>query len=453
MNAQPIAVIPVNPVTGNPYTGRNVLSLVDAMDSNPRFVSGAFATFRQWLTAGRCVRKGEKGAARLVTYGKAGETQEADKPQRGSFVKGFTVFALEQTDALPADRVGEVAAHDEQQEAAPAACQPTPKPTKTPLAFDKLAAKAEKLLADAEACCADRLQNTPKRLAQAMHKRMDGQRKERAAHIIKAYIAATDAGQDPLPGVTASQLIAWAQEAAICKATPVSNGYHGYHVETSDAAHSEPHHITLRGLLDPRTSAASSARIAKEQAEADLRNIDAAGFFPTPAGVIATMLEYAGNLSGAHVLEPSAGKGDLVAAAFAAGARSVTSYEINGRLASYLAQHVTVPAGCSHATQHADFMGREPLPVPVDVVLMNPPFERNQAPAHVRHALRFLKDGGKLVAVMPGGWIEKPSADALLADIEAQGRSYTEIDIEGPAFAGADAFRQTSVRVSLLVVS
>lgn len=35
-----------------------------------------------------------------------------------------------------------------------------------------------------------------------------------------------------------------------------------------------------------------------------------------------------------------------------------------------------------------------------DVIVMNPPFDRGRDCDHVRHAFRFLKPGGKLVAVM-----------------------------------------------------
>ena len=40
----------------------------------------------------------------------------------------------------------------------------------------------------------------------------------------------------------------------------------------------------------------------------------------------------------------------------------------------------------------------------VDYVLMNPPFARSQDIDHVLHAFKFLKPGGKLIAVMAPGW-------------------------------------------------
>jgi hypothetical protein len=43
-------------------------------------------------------------------------------------------------------------------------------------------------------------------------------------------------------------------------------------------------------------------------------------------------------------------------------------------------------------------------PAPVcDRILMNPPFAKTQDIRHVMHAVRFLKPGGKLVAIMAAG--------------------------------------------------
>ena len=472
---------PVNAITGKPYAGGNVQKLIDAMDSDSRFITGAFATFKQWLSVGRCVRKGESCAARLLAFSDR-NTQEADgtatEKGKASFKKGFCVFALEQTDAIEGwtPDQAQPGANDEETEAPAKEDQPTPgklyslsalattgawaksevsaKPTPT-VSSDKLLIKAQALLDKAEACFADRLQNTPKRIAQSMHKRMEGQRMERQAHILKAYATAIDDGEAPLVGCTVRQIITWADEASIYTCKPVSNGYHGYHVETTDAKHNEAHHITLRNLLDPRKVMESAEKVAKEQAEAELRNCDVEGFFPTPSTVIRVMLEQAGDMWDKTVLEPSAGKGDLVQAALKAGAKSVKAFEIAPRLADYVGRFVR-PVGSTQCVvaHQADFMGQLPVGdhARVDVVLMNPPFERDAAPAHVLHALSWLKPGGRLVSVMPSNWAEKKAADYLLRTIDDRGLSMTEIEIDGPAFNGANSFRQTAVRTSIIVI-
>lgn len=42
-------------------------------------------------------------------------------------------------------------------------------------------------------------------------------------------------------------------------------------------------------------------------------------------------------------------------------------------------------------------------PLGFDVVLANPPFSKQQDIDHVRHAYRFLRFGGRLVAIMAAG--------------------------------------------------
>ena len=45
-----------------------------------------------------------------------------------------------------------------------------------------------------------------------------------------------------------------------------------------------------------------------------------------------------------------------------------------------------------------------PADVKPTVVLMNPPFSRQQDVQHVLHAFKFLRPGGRLVAVMSPSW-------------------------------------------------
>ncbi|WMS43103.1 zincin-like metallopeptidase domain-containing protein [Acuticoccus sp. MNP-M23] len=89
---------------GEPYSGINILGLwVTAMQKG--YGAPIWMTFNQAKVLGASVRKGEKGA--LVVYAGAitrsetnekGEDQERDIP----FLKGYTVFNVEQIDGLPA---------------------------------------------------------------------------------------------------------------------------------------------------------------------------------------------------------------------------------------------------------------------------------------------------------------------------------------------------------------
>jgi len=88
-----------------PYSGINILSLwASAMAQN--FAAPIWMTFRQAVELGGHVRKGEKGS--LVVFASAikrTETDEAtgDETEREiPFLKGYTVFNVEQIDELPA---------------------------------------------------------------------------------------------------------------------------------------------------------------------------------------------------------------------------------------------------------------------------------------------------------------------------------------------------------------
>ena len=99
--------------------------------------------------------------------------------------------------------------------------------------------------------------------------------------------------------------------------------------------------------------------------------------------------------SGTRVLEPSAGTGMFAKAARAKGA-NVTCVEIQPGLA-----HELQAVHGFRDVRQADFLTVKPSTFePFDVILMNPPFDRGRDCDHVRHAWKFLRPGGSLVAVM-----------------------------------------------------
>jgi antirestriction protein ArdC len=100
--------LPRNAATGRAYSGINVLILwIACMERG--FTSQAWLTFRQALTTGAHVRKGERGttlvyADRFIPYRertRAAETGE--QPDAIPFLKRFTVFNADQCEGLPAD--------------------------------------------------------------------------------------------------------------------------------------------------------------------------------------------------------------------------------------------------------------------------------------------------------------------------------------------------------------
>lgn len=86
-----------NPTTGKDFTRGNAVRLAEAMDEN-NWSSGQFATFVQWKAAGRIVRKGEHGTKCLLP--KIEKNDDGTETATGRIVRGFTVFALEQTEVI-----------------------------------------------------------------------------------------------------------------------------------------------------------------------------------------------------------------------------------------------------------------------------------------------------------------------------------------------------------------
>ena len=84
-----------NYVTGNTYSGENLVILLQTEFSDPNFM-----TFKQALDAGRVVKKGEKGIGlkRIVTIKK--KDKKTGKPKMIRVPKFFTVFNFTQTEEL-----------------------------------------------------------------------------------------------------------------------------------------------------------------------------------------------------------------------------------------------------------------------------------------------------------------------------------------------------------------
>jgi len=124
--------------------------------------------------------------------------------------------------------------------------------------------------------------------------------------------------------------------------------------------------------------------------------VSAPQLFPTPARLAARMVELADIEPGMRVLEPSAGTGRILDQ-LPEGCE-VVAVEINASLGGRLdATRRAVVIGdflqCTPETLWGSF----------DRILMNPPFANADDIKHIRHALDFLKPGGKLVAICANG--------------------------------------------------
>lgn len=144
------------------------------------------------------------------------------------------------------------------------------------------------------------------------------------------------------------------------------------------------------------------------------------GFFPTPEAAAERVIEYAriGYQEGVQlrVLEPSAGSGNL--ARLAAAEREVRDWNYETKSFSYqrgrpivdcieIQQHLVAALsleGIYNKVIHADFLKVNPDPNNLyDRVVMNPPLDRERDIDHVTHAMKFLKPGGRLTAIMSAG--------------------------------------------------
>jgi hypothetical protein len=181
-----------------------------------------------------------------------------------------------------------------------------------------------------------------------------------------------------------------------------SAGYYDV-IPDSEYRDKTPAGLAMQALIDRQLSDADreadrNRRAAEELArlEDEVRFLDIPGFFPTPPLVIEQMLQLAEIEDGMTVLEPSAGKGDILDAVVRKqpGCK-LTHCEVVPRLQEILRRKHP------EAEAHSDFLE---LPVgQYDRVVMNPPFEKGQWIDHIRRAYEQLAPGGRLASVIPAG--------------------------------------------------
>jgi len=220
----------------------------------------------------------------------------------------------------------------------------------------------------------------------------------------------------------------------------------------------------LRALMTPVADPARELRKKLDAAEAKLRTCcdGVPGFFPTPPALAAKVIEAAeipvSPSADFFVLEPSAGIGslcDAVAQDCPALKERIDAVETWGPAAD-----VIELKGFGHVFRD-DFLSINPdrFGQLYDRIVMNPPFESLADIEHVRHAYKFLKPGGRLVAVMSDGsffsttrskvtdfrdWLDSCDAEFVRTDDDSE-------TFRG-AFTGATAFRQTGVNVRIVVI-
>lgn len=311
---------------------------------------------------------------------------------------------------------------------APAARAPSPTPAASPA--DKLRAMADSMQAAIDDKFRDRRANTPKQRRQAAEARQDGAELERAQRIMRALAERHDAGTVPecLQRVTTkAEIVRLAKEE-------IDRSNAGYY----DAGFPTGRPYAWREAADIEKAAAAwalldtAADTSRRQAEELRQKLEALkfakipGYFPTPADLVAQMIEAADLPAGARVLEPSAGSGAIADILREAG-HNVECVERHASLRDILQSK-------GHNLIASDFLELSPPPYPAelfDAVLMNPPFEGGQDCEHVARAWTFVKPGGVLVAIMGTGvtFRRQRPYSTFRAWVEEEGGEFVDIPV------------------------
>jgi len=116
-------------------------------------------------------------------------------------------------------------------------------------------------------------------------------------------------------------------------------------------------------------------------------------FYPTPEKLAVLAVDLAEIQDGNRCLEPSAGAGGI--AKFMPRNRT-TCIELSPFFSTVLGEYVD-------ECITGDFLAIKPerFPWGFDRIVMNPPYSEGRAKLHTEHAAQFLREGGRLVAILP----------------------------------------------------
>jgi hypothetical protein len=151
--------------------------------------------------------------------------------------------------------------------------------------------------------------------------------------------------------------------------------------------------------------------------------------YPTPAIVTdyackftyADANRFAGYDHVIRILEPSAGRGDLIDAVIEGFKRLGIRYEVI--CVELDPVNIAILTGKGYTVIAGDFLSLSSLGE-FDLVIMNPPFEGNNYTHHIRHAQGFLKKNGKLVAIAPTSIFKSPHKATVALRQEVNALNY-----------------------------
>ena len=183
----------------------------------------------------------------------------------------------------------------------------------------------------------------------------------------------------------------------------------------------------------------------KQSLKAGVQVVSANQLFPTPPEVAARMVQLAQIEDGQEVLEPSAGTGALIDAVRvamskgSAGRCAMVAVEINQTLAHRLAFNDCLGGDRVHPKDFLDCNGDLGT---FDRILMNPPFENGSDIKHIQHAVKFLKPGGRLVAICANGPRQNATLKPMVWDSDGDWEELPE-----------GTFTGTGVRTVMLTIN
>lgn len=159
-------------------------------------------------------------------------------------------------------------------------------------------------------------------------------------------------------------------------------------------------------------------------------------FFATPADIADEMVRLSGLWErGSHpkVLEPSAGQGALIDAAFRVSPNAlIDAYELMPINYDILKE--------KYSHRHVYLKGKDFLVESdvskdrYDVILANPPFTKNQDIDHIHRMLRLLAPGGRLVTVASNHWRQSNNNKESTFKLLLENLGAVTTDIERGAF-------------------
>lgn len=161
------------------------------------------------------------------------------------------------------------------------------------------------------------------------------------------------------------------------------------------------------GFIFPEgTDVVELIRLAK--ATGEILDPRLVGFVPTPAPLADLLVEWVDPQPGDVILEPEAGTGRIVEAVRRAEKRAhIACYELletNREVLSEMAEDYGGDDEGDLKILGDNFLSADPSKsTAYDGCAMNPPFEKGADIRHVRHAIRFVKTGKHLAAIVSAG--------------------------------------------------